>query len=114
MLYFMGQGREGPVVESLKLAGSVENAYRFGGFANDTVRLAQGFEDIQLQLSVKPWDFAATLFPQESGFKTIMDPFRNRIRYEDWVIAEENPVLVAPSGLMDELLDLIGRCLIGS
>lgn len=109
MLYFMGQGREGPLVESLKLSGTVENAYRFGGFANDCVRLAQGLEDIQFQLSVKPWDFAATLFPHETGFRTLMDPLNRRVAYDEWDIAEENPVLVAPPSLMDELLTIIDR-----
>jgi fructose-1,6-bisphosphatase/inositol monophosphatase family enzyme len=104
MLYFMGQGREGPVVESLKLSGAVENAYRFGGFANDCARLAQGLEDLQLQLSVKPWDFAATLFAQEAGFVTVMDPFGRRVAYDEWDIAEENPVLVAPPHLIEGFL----------
>lgn len=109
MLYFMGQGREGPLVEALKLSGTVENAYRFGGFANDCVRLAQGLEDIQFQLSVKPWDFAATLFPHETGFTTIMDPLNRRVPYDQWDIAEENPVLVAPPGLVDELVAALDR-----
>jgi fructose-1,6-bisphosphatase/inositol monophosphatase family enzyme len=109
MLYFMGQGREGPLVEALKLSGAVENAYRFGGFANDCVRLAQGFEDVQFQLSVKPWDFAATLFPHETGFTTLMDPLNRRIPYSDWDIAEENPVLVAPPTLISDLIAAIDK-----
>jgi fructose-1,6-bisphosphatase/inositol monophosphatase family enzyme len=122
-LHFLGRGGEGPIIEYLKVEGLIDNAYRFGGFANDCTRLAQGLEDLQLQLSVKPWDFAATLFQHETGYDITMDPFGTvlhpasaderqsgpicGVAYDQWQVQMENPVVVAPPYIMPEFLSRI-------
>ena len=81
--------------------------YRFGGFASDCARLAAGLDQIQIQFSVKPWDFSATLFSREVGLQIVCDPLGKRVMFDDWRIAPENPLISCPPLLVDELLKVI-------
>jgi fructose-1,6-bisphosphatase/inositol monophosphatase family enzyme len=93
MLFFISKMGEAAVVHQLKLRNSVENIYRFGGFANDSARLAQGYEQIQLQCLVKPWDFTAVLLAREAGYEVIVDPLGERVPLAEWRMKANNPIL---------------------
>jgi fructose-1,6-bisphosphatase/inositol monophosphatase family enzyme len=108
VLFFPGARGEVPLVQSLRSKNIVENMYRFGGFASDTVRLAQGFEQIQIQFSVKAWDFSATLFTQETGYQTICDPLGRKVNIAEWKISAENPLISAPYLLTESLFEALG------
>jgi fructose-1,6-bisphosphatase/inositol monophosphatase family enzyme len=107
-LFFVGKRGECHLIEALNL---IETAYRFGGFANDCTRLAQGFEQIQIQFMAKPWDFAAVLFAAEAGCGVFCDPLARRIPLEGWRIEANNPVVVVVNGLEVELFRNIDRIL---
>jgi fructose-1,6-bisphosphatase/inositol monophosphatase family enzyme len=96
VLFYAGKNGELNVVNKLKNSDAVENFYRFGGFANDCSRLAQGFEQIQIQFSVKAWDLPAALLSAESGLDVRIDPFGIKVPIKDWVIQNENPLITAP------------------
>ncbi len=104
VLFFPGSRGEVPLVERLRKHNIVENMYRFGGFASDCARLAAGYEQIQIQFSVKPWDFSATLLAREIGLEVMCDPLGNPTPIDKWSIAPENPLISCPPALMDELL----------
>lgn len=105
LLFYPGTRGEVPVVESLRSKGLIENVYRFGGFANDCSRLARGFEQIQIQFAVKPWDLPAILFPLCAGLEIRFDPLGSCQRLEDWSMAHNNPVIVAPPASMPRLIE---------
>lgn len=109
MLFYLGRRGEAPYIEHLKTKGVIYNCYRFGGFANDAARIAWGFEDIQLQFSVKPWDLAATLFPLEAGYDVIVDPLDKAQQLPRWTISWENPVIVCPPDHTAQLLKVLGK-----
>lgn len=106
-LFFMGRGGEGRIVSELKVGGKIDNAYRFGGFANDCSRLARGLEDIQIQFAVKPWDFAATLLSIEAGLSVVLDPLGTPTPFHEWKISMENPLVTAPAKTIEALVEFV-------
>jgi fructose-1,6-bisphosphatase/inositol monophosphatase family enzyme len=104
MLFHVGSALEAHLAYELREKGLIDNAYRFGGFANDACRLALGYEDIQLQLSLSPWDLCATLIPQSAGLSVWVDPLGVPTSLLQWKIKVNNPVLVCPPQLADDLL----------
>jgi fructose-1,6-bisphosphatase/inositol monophosphatase family enzyme len=104
LLFHIGSVLECSIAYSLREQGVIDNAYRFGGFANDSSRLALGYEEIQFQLSVCPWDLPATLLAQEAGFAVILDPLNTSVVLNEWRLKENNPVLVCPPQVVGELL----------
>lgn len=107
VLFYAGEKGEIPLVEKLKKNNIVENFYRFGGFANDCTRLALGLEQIQVQFSVKAWDFPAALFAHEAGLKVVMDPTGSKTDYAQWKVQDDNPLIVAPSSIVDAIVKLM-------
>lgn len=103
VLFYAGKRGEMKLVEYLRNENLVENAYRFGGFANDCTRLARGSEQAIVQFSVRPWDFVAVLLATEAGYDAIVDPQGDSRRFTDWKLKANNPVLVAPAGSLETL-----------
>lgn len=108
VLFFPGARGEVPMVEKLRTGNVVENMYRFGGFASDCARLAAGLEQVQIQFSVKAWDFPATLLMREAGLQVVCDPCGTPAFFDDWKISLENPLITCPPLLVEELLPIIG------
>jgi len=104
ILFYPGSKGELRLIEYLRSRDLVENAYRFGGFANDCARLASGYEQLQVQFSVKAWDFPATLFPAEAGLSVIVDPLGAATPSHLWKLQSENPILTAPPGMIEAFL----------
>jgi fructose-1,6-bisphosphatase/inositol monophosphatase family enzyme len=109
MLFFVSPYGEPAIVEFLKRKSAVENVYRFGGFASDSTRLAQDFEQIQLQLYAKPWDFPAVLFASEAGCDVFCDPLKRRVPLSEWTSESNNPIVVVPAGAGDAFFTLIDQ-----
>jgi fructose-1,6-bisphosphatase/inositol monophosphatase family enzyme len=107
VLFFVGHNGETRVMQHLKNNNAIENMYRFGGFANDCARLAQGFEQMSVQFSAKPWDFSAALLAAEAGLEVWLDPLGRRIPLNEWRIEPNNPVIIVPPEIRDELFGLI-------
>jgi fructose-1,6-bisphosphatase/inositol monophosphatase family enzyme len=107
MLFFISRFGEAGIVERLRLNHAVENVYRFGGFANDSTRIAQDFEQIQLQFYAKPWDFPAVLFAAEAGCDVFCDPMTRRVPLQEWIMEDNNPVVVLPAGTRDAFFSLV-------
>jgi fructose-1,6-bisphosphatase/inositol monophosphatase family enzyme len=107
MLFFISAYGEARLVEHLRVSNAVENIYRFGGFANDCARLAQGFEQVQLQYNAKPWDFSAVLLAAEAGYEVICDPLDRRIPLASWRIENNNPIVALHSSVRDEFFALV-------
>jgi fructose-1,6-bisphosphatase/inositol monophosphatase family enzyme len=103
VLFFLGKLGEGKIIQRFKDKDLVENIYRFGGFANDCSRLAQGFEQVGIQFSVKPWDFTAVLFAVEAGLEAWLDPLGRRIPFSEWRMEDNNPIIMVHPHLRDEL-----------
>lgn len=97
VLFYAGKKGELELINKLKLSDAVENFYRFGGFANDCSRLAQGLEQVQIQFSVKAWDLPAALLSAESGLDVRIDPFGANVSICDWIVQNENPLITAPN-----------------
>jgi fructose-1,6-bisphosphatase/inositol monophosphatase family enzyme len=108
-LFFVGHHGETRLVQHLKSENAVENLYRFGGFANDCSRLAQGFEQMSVQFSVKPWDFSAVLLAAEAGLEVWLDPLQRRIPLGEWRMEANNPIIIAHRGIREELFSVISR-----
>jgi fructose-1,6-bisphosphatase/inositol monophosphatase family enzyme len=104
-LIFFGQRGEVRVAERMRAANAVDNMYRFGGFANDCSRLARGQEQIIVQYAVKPWDFTAVLFAKEAGLAVVMDPAGAKTPLDDWSVASDNPLVIAPPNVIDQVLE---------
>lgn len=94
VLFFVSPYGEARVIEQLRSRNAIENVYRFGGFANDCSRLAQGFEQVQFQCNAKPWDFSAVLLAAEAGYEVICDPLGRRIPLREWKIEMNNAVAI--------------------
>lgn len=107
VLFFVGHHGETRVMQHLKNHNAIENMYRFGGFANDCARLAQGFEQMSVQFAAKPWDFSATLLAAEAGLEVWLDPLGRRIPLNEWRIEPNNPLIIVQPGIRDELFALI-------
>lgn len=106
MLFFVSPYGEFRIVEHFKNNHLVENIYRFGSFASDSARLAQGFEQVQFQLNAKPWDFSGVLLASEAGCEVYCDPLGRRIPLEDWRIESLNPVVILQRGMRDEFFSV--------
>lgn len=109
MLFFISQLGEAAIVEFLRKENAVENIYRFGGFASDCARLAQGYEQIHLQFTVKPWDFAAVLLAVEAGCEVFCDPLNRRVPFKEWRIEANNPVVTLAPGCRAPFFALIDK-----
>jgi fructose-1,6-bisphosphatase/inositol monophosphatase family enzyme len=108
LLFHIGSRGEGAFLDSLRTQRTCLNYYRFGGFANDCIRLAQGKEDLLLQLSIKPWDLAAALFPLEIGYGvTLWTHLKGFVSLLDWDVQMENPLFIAPPHLKEEFGQLL-------
>jgi 3'-phosphoadenosine 5'-phosphosulfate (PAPS) 3'-phosphatase len=114
-LFYVGYNNEAYIVERLKREGIIENVYRFGGFANDATRLAEGSEEIQIQFSVKLWDFAAVLFPLEAGYSALVEPVHTeknqRKFFDEYIVKKENPVIITLSHNLELLAQEVEKCL---
>lgn len=109
VLFFLGKLGEGRIIQHLKDHDLVENVYRFGGFANDCTRLAQGFEQVGIQFSVKPWDFTAVLFAVEAGLEVWLDPLDQRTPFSQWCMQDNNPVITVHPHLRAELFQALDQ-----
>ncbi len=107
VLFFVGHNGEARVMQHLKNRNAIENMYRFGGFANDCARLAQGFEQMSIQFSAKPWDFSAVLLAAEAGLEVWLDPLGRRVPLSEWRISSDNPTIIVQPGIRDEAFSLI-------
>lgn len=107
VLFFVGHDGETRVMQHLKNHNAIENMYRFGGFANDCARLAQGFEQMSVQFSAKPWDFSAVLLAAEAGLEVWLDPLGRRVPLKEWRIEPNNPVMIMHPGIRDEVFGLL-------
>jgi fructose-1,6-bisphosphatase/inositol monophosphatase family enzyme len=107
LIFFTGEGGEARIAQMLKQQGHIETAFRFGGFANDCSRLVDGCEEIQMQTTVRPWDFSAVLLTQEYGLETIVDPLGKPAPFPEWKLEINNPILTAPQNLISALHALI-------
>lgn len=105
MLFYAGMKGELQAVEKIKKSDLVENMYRFGGFANDCSRIAQGFEQVQLQYTVKAWDIPAALLIAEIETYDVFIKTSDRwIPIYDRVLEMENPMVACPKKFSAELL----------
>jgi fructose-1,6-bisphosphatase/inositol monophosphatase family enzyme len=109
MLFFISPLGEARVVEHIRRENLVENIYRFGSFASDSARIALGYEQIQMQFMVKPWDFSGVLLAAESGSDVICDPLNRRVPLDSWRIEPNNPILVLPKGTSEEFFRSLDR-----
>lgn len=109
VLFFIGKRGESEVVQHLRNENALENLYRFGGFANDCSRLAQGLEQLSVQFTVKPWDLSAALLAEEAGLEVILDPLKRKIPLHSWRIERENPLIAVTKPLRDELFTVLSR-----
>lgn len=109
VLFYPGSMQELEAIMHLRTNGLVENTYRLGGFANDSIRVAEGFEQIQLQTRVKAWDFPSTLIAKEAGLEVVIDPFNKKIEFENWVLSIDNPILIAHRHVLPTLLKNISK-----
>jgi len=107
VLFFVSPYGEARVIEFLRSRNAIENVYRFGGFANDCSRLAQGFEQIQFQCNAKPWDFSAVLLAAEAGYEVICDPLGRRVPLQDWKIEMNNAVAIMHRELVSDFFALV-------
>lgn len=107
LLFFISRRGESPVVERLVKNATVQTCSRFGGFANDCCRLAEGYEEVQLQFSTYAWDAIATLFSHEAGYHVIFDPLGSATSYDSWRLALLNPVVVSHPAVSEQLLSAV-------
>lgn len=107
VLFFIGHHGESRVMQHLRHKNAIENMYRFGGFANDCARLAQGFEQMSIQFSARPWDFAAVLIAAEAGLEVWIDPLGRRVPLSEWRIENNNPLMILHPGIRDEVFALL-------
>jgi fructose-1,6-bisphosphatase/inositol monophosphatase family enzyme len=110
-LFFLGKDEEALIVNNLKFAGLIDTGYRYGGFANDCCRLALGYEELQIQLSVKTWDFPASLFCHEAGLEVIFDPLDRAIPFSKWKIEKNNPMITCQKGQGKDFIEAIRKVL---
>ena len=108
LLFYTGINGELPFVEKIKRKDLVENIYRFGGFANDCSRLARGFEQLQVQFTVKAWDLPATLLISEAGLAVhIRKGPSEWVPITEWKVSDKNPVFAAPHEFLKDILSAI-------
>jgi fructose-1,6-bisphosphatase/inositol monophosphatase family enzyme len=71
--------------------------------------LAQGFEQMSVQFSTKPWDFSAALLAAEAGLEVWLDPLGRRVSLNEWRIEPNNPLMIVQPGIRDELFAILDR-----
>ncbi len=106
-LFFAGTGGELRVIEYLRRHNLVENVYRFGGFANDCIRLSHNYEQIQIQFSVKAWDLAAALISELAGIAVILEPRTSKTPLAKWQVTHANPLVSGHQQSISLLLDAV-------
>jgi len=106
-LFLLGHHGESRIMQHLRNLNAVENMYRFGGFANDCARLAQGFEQLSIQFSVKPWDFPGVLFALEAGLEAWADPLQRAVPLSEWRIEANNPMYIVHPSIREELFAVL-------
>jgi len=109
LLFFPGSEAELKLVLYLRDNNLIENTYRLGGFANDSCRIAEDFEQVQLQCRVKAWDFSAAIIPAEAGFSVTVDPFGAKKSLNDWKVTKINSTLVVHPNCKEELFEYIQK-----
>jgi fructose-1,6-bisphosphatase/inositol monophosphatase family enzyme len=109
VLFFIGHNGESRVIQHFRNNNALENMYRFGGFANDCSRLAQGHEQLSMQFTVKPWDFSAVLLAAEAGLEVWLDPLGTRVPLKEWRIQPNNPLMIMQPGIRSEVFSLLDR-----
>lgn len=109
VLFYPGKRGELKLVEYLHINNLVDTFFRFGGFASDCTRLANGYEQILIQLSIKPWDAVAALFPVEAGATAIFDPEGGAYELAEWNLVDTNPVVICPKNIRGELVAIIKK-----
>jgi myo-inositol-1(or 4)-monophosphatase len=83
-----------------RVAPRVRDIRRFGSAALDLAWTAAGRYDAYFERTVKPWDIAAgALICQSVGLLVLELPVREHLPWG---------ILVAPSGLAEGLLELVG------
>jgi fructose-1,6-bisphosphatase/inositol monophosphatase family enzyme len=107
MLGYFGSRIDAEILGALRETKSIQTFYRFGGLANDCVRVARGDEDIAFQLQIKPWDFPSILFLHESDHEVVLDPLKTKIPFVDWGVKANNPMIATDKSLISELLSKI-------
>ena len=104
ILFYSGKKGEMPLATYLRTQDIVDSVYRFGGFASDCTRLARGYEQGEIQFSLRPWDLSAALIAEEAGLSVVMDPLGTQTKLKDWRLRDTNPALLIAPGLEKELL----------
>jgi fructose-1,6-bisphosphatase/inositol monophosphatase family enzyme len=107
VLFYLGTLGESKVMQLLRNENSIENMYRFGGFASDCARLARGTEQVSVQFSVKPWDFSGVLLCKEAGLQVYLDPLARKIPLEEWKIEMNNPCIIVQPSIEKELFSVL-------
>jgi myo-inositol-1(or 4)-monophosphatase len=83
-----------------RLVGQVRDIRRFGSAALDLTWTAAGRYDAYFERTVKPWDIAAgALICERVGLRVLELPVHEQLPWG---------ILVAPAGLAEELLELVG------
>ena len=83
-----------------RLIPKVRDIRRFGSAALDLTWTAAGRYDAYFERTVKPWDIAAgALICERAGLRVLELPVHEQLPWG---------ILVAPAGLADELLELVG------
>lgn len=111
MIMNVASAREALLAYQLRDEGVVEAVFRYGAISNDCWRIAQGLEEVLLQLRLKPWDFAAVLIAAECGADVMVDPIVRPVSLDNWRVCSNNPVLIANTKNNLGLLKSIRRLL---
>jgi fructose-1,6-bisphosphatase/inositol monophosphatase family enzyme len=111
MIMNVASAREALLAYQLRDEGVVEAVFRYGAISNDCWRIAQGLEEVLLQLRLKPWDFAAVLIAAECGAEVLVDPLGKGVALVEWQVCSNNPVLIANTRDNMGLLKSIRRLL---
>ena len=102
LLFYPGVRGEMDFSSYLRKNGFVESLYRFGSFASDCTRIARGYEQGEIQFSLKAWDLCAALIAEEAGCDVIVDPLGSFTPLGSWQLAAVNPVLILAPGLVSD------------
>ena len=102
LLFYPGVRGEMEFGSYLRRNRLVESLYRFGSFASDCTRIAKGYEQGEIQFSLKAWDLCAALIAEEAGCDVIVDPLGSFTPLASWRLAEVNPALILAPGLVDQ------------
>ncbi|MBN8548503.1 MAG: hypothetical protein J0M12_04230 [Deltaproteobacteria bacterium] len=106
-IFYPGLNGEIQALENLRRRLDLETTYRFGGFANDCVRLSTNCEQIGIQFSLKAWDLSAALIPAEAGLHVFTNPLSTAIALADFEVTAECAVLICQSEVSQVVLEAI-------